>query len=49
MNAILAIFIVTVTGMGLMAYVMIVALRRSRTFKASARIGRGSFDIESKQ
>ncbi len=48
MNAILALFIVTLTSVGLMAFVMIFALRRSRTFKASARIGKGSFDIETK-
>ncbi len=48
-NAITALFIVILAGMVLMTVVMILALRRSRAFKASARIGRGSFDIETKQ
>ena len=49
MSAILALFIVTLAGMLLMTAVVILALRRSRIFKARARIGRGSFDIKSKQ
>jgi hypothetical protein len=49
MSAVLAVFILTLTGMLLMTVVMILALRRSRTFKASAKIRKGSFDIESKK
>jgi hypothetical protein len=33
----------------LMTVVMILALRKAREFKASAKIGKGSFDIESKR
>ena len=49
MSVVLAIFILTLSGMLLMTIVMILELRRSREFKARAKIGKGSFDIESKK